>query len=570
MTAVTPPPATPPALPPAGVAASVTASVAAPPEAILALPIGARLEAVVQAADPALEKLLARTALGPVALQLPAPLPIPADARLVLQLAALTPVVQLLILSVDGAPPPAVRPGGPKSAAPNPIPPAPGPTDRINVGTVMQATFLRATPQPERPPAPATAGKAPGAGLPSAVHPASSKGTGASTPPGPAPQTLAMTVVDRLSTALPGKIPAAIASWLASARAETPATATDTSKNPGRAPSASAAPASGPAGSGTGSGSPSAGILPPGTAFAVRVSALHGQAGAPPAGPGGTSLAQGQTVLATVISSAPGHTLVETGAGTLVLKTSEALPKDLRLALEIAGPPRLPDADAARLSPLDGRGWPALEEAVLNLHREAPDLHQLLIANLLPKPDSTLAAGLVMFLAALRTGDIRAWLGEDVARALGRGQSDLLRRLEDDFRELARVADDPGSDWRVAVLPFNAQASIEQIRLLTRRPPREDKEPDADRTRFVIDVTLSRLGRIQLDGLVRRKDKRLDLMVRTATPLPAAMRDEIRRLFTQAGEATGINGLLAFEARENGFIEIKIDGLSRGDGGVIA
>ena len=311
--------------------------------------------------------------------------------------------------------------------------------------------------------------------------------------------------------------------------------------------------------------------LPPGTAFAVRVSALHGPTATLPAGSDGGSLAQGQTVLATVVSSAPGHTLVETRAGTLILKTTGALPKGVTLGLEIAGPPRLPDTETVHPSPLRGRGWPALEEAVPHLRNEAPDLHRLLIAQMLPKPDQTLAAGLIMFLSALRAGDIRAWFGEDVARALGRGQPDLLRRLEDDFRDLARAADDPGDgDWRIAVIPFNAQTSIEQIRLLTRRPPRENRGPDTDRTRFVIDVTLSRLGRIQLDGMVRRKDKRLDLMVRTATPLPDAMRDDIRRLFSRASEATGINGLLAFEARENGFVEVRTESPPRDGGGVIA
>ncbi|MBM3565819.1 MAG: hypothetical protein FJX42_06890 [Alphaproteobacteria bacterium] len=192
------------------------------------------------------------------------------------------------------------------------------------------------------------------------------------------------------------------------------------------------------------------------------------------------------------------------------------------------------------------------------LHREAPDLHRTLIANLLPKPDSTLAAGIIMFLAALKTGDIRAWLGEDILRAVGRNRADLSRRLESDFRELSRTAAAPGEDnWRIAVVPFNAGTAVEQIRLMTRRPPRDEPGRESDDSRFIVDVTLSRLGRIQLDGLVRKKSKRLDLIVRTAAPLPETMRADIRRLFAQAGEATGINGLLQFEARANGFVETK-------------
>ena len=439
---------------------------------------------------------------------------------------------------------------------------APAATDRINVGTLMQATLLRPAPSSPSPSTPDATSGPPAPGPSPRLPP-----PGAAAAPLSRPAGLAAFVADRLSAAVPGKVASTLSSWFASAR-NNPAAAPGAGRETavlGRGAAGAAPPsASAPATSGAVQpGSPS--TLPPerGTVFTVRVNALHGSTTAPqPGGP----LAAGQTLLATVVSSTPGHTVVETAAGTLVLKTPGALPKGLGLALEIAGPVRPPETDAARPSPLSSRGWPALEEAVPILHRDAPDLHRVLIANLLPKPDSTLAAGIIMFLTALRTGDIRAWLGEDMVRALNRGRPDLARRIEGDFRELSRVADDTGGgDWRVAVIPFNAQTSIEQLRLLTRRPPRDEPGKDSDAARFVVDVTLSRLGRIQLDGLVRRKDKRLDLMVRTAAPLPQDMRNDIRRLFTRASEATGINGLLQFEARANGFVEAKtVDPLQGG------
>ena len=46
-------------------------------------------------------------------------------------------------------------------------------------------------------------------------------------------------------------------------------------------------------------------------------------------------------------------------------------------------------------------------------------------------------------------------------------------------------------------------------------------------------MELSQLGRMQLDGLVRGGNKRLDLIVRSATPLPGHMRDDIRRIFSE-------------------------------------
>lgn len=255
------------------------------------------------------------------------------------------------------------------------------------------------------------------------------------------------------------------------------------------------------------------------------------------------------------------------------LATPEALPKGLRLTLEPVGPPRPPSAVTDdRVSPLLMRGWPALEDAVSLLKHDAPAEHRILIGTLLAKPDTTLAAGIITFLAALKAGDIVAWLGEDVMRALSRSRQDLMRRLKDDFRELARVADDPGAgDWRIAMVPLNAQTAVEQVRILTRRGSREDPDgAPGESTRFVVDVTLSRLGRVQIDGLVRRKEKRLDLVVRTAEPLPAVMREDIRRLFTQAADATGIAGMLAFDARANGFVEVQTERLFSGGGAIVA
>jgi hypothetical protein len=303
----------------------------------------------------------------------------------------------------------------------------------------------------------------------------------------------------------------------------------------------------------------------------VRVNALRADVPPAPLPARPPALAPGATLTATVVSSTPGHTIVETDIGPAILNTAEALPKGLRLALELAGPPRPPAPGDETLSPLLARGWPALAEAIAYLKHDSPELHRVLIGAQLARPDSTLAGGIILFLSALKAVDLTAWLGEGTVGALHRGRPEVLKRLQDDFRVLARVADDPGSgDWKVAAVPFNAQTAIEQLRILTRRESRAETDQPADSTRFVVDVTLSRLGRVQIDGLVRSKAKRLDLVVRTVEPLPSAMREDIRRLFAQATGATGIGGLVGFEARANGFVEVSATHLVRGPGAIIA
>lgn len=517
------------------------------------MPPGARLEAIVLSVDPVLNTTLVQTALG--LFELKAPLPLPAEARLILQMTLQAPTVQLQILSVNGQPPAsAIRPGVTGATGPNQGAfPNISVADRIQVGTVITAILLRSTPQ--------SPSQTTGSAALSSAH-------------FPLPDQTALStriahfssVIGEKLTALPEKVSSVLA-WLTSPRA---------SRDPAGLPSprppvegAIAPPARGGVNSGPVDSRP---LLPAGTTIAMRVNALNVEAQGAPAPARIAGFAAGQSLVATVVSSTPGNTIVETEAGPIHLATEEALPKGLRLTLEPAGVPRLPKAIIdGRTSPLASRGWPALEDAVTLLKRDAPELHRALISTQLARPDSTLAAGILTFLTALKTGEISAWLGENLVRTLERNRPSLLRRLNDDFRELARVADDPGAgDWRVAMVPFNAQTSVEQLRILTRRGGHADSGEAGDSTRFVVDVTLSKLGRVQIDGLVRRKEKRLDLVVRTADALPATMREDIRRLFAAAAGTTGIVGVVSFDARANGFVEVQAEYLLRGSGAIIA
>jgi hypothetical protein len=97
---------------------------------------------------------------------------------------------------------------------------------------------------------------------------------------------------------------------------------------------------------------------------------------------------------------------------------------------------------------------------------------------------------------------------------------------------------------------------VDTIRLDVRQPV----DPDQDRAgsgrggkdqgqehRFVVDLDLSRLGRLQMDGLVQRADKRFDLILRMETPFSSEMRRDITQLFIGTIEAIGIKGGVTFQ-----------------------
>jgi hypothetical protein len=494
---------------------TLVAVVSDPPPALLALPLGSRLAglvlsgaatgtptgAVTGAATGAAAGGTARIVTDAGTLDLQTPVPLAKGTALALVLEALTPRVRVRIAAA-GAPSPdaATAPGrsAPPSAAPATAPDRSLPA--IAVGTRLTATLVR-----------------------------------------PAP-------------------------WI-SATAAQPTTAQPTTFGPPT-------------------------TLPAGSRLTVGIVAVQPTTVVPPAAEAAsfepTALAAGRTLRGTVIGATPaGQPLLRTAAGVLTLATAAAaLPRGTALTVEIAGTPPLPPAPAADIPPavagaplldtsrlaapllaedvLGSTGWPALTEAVEALAAADPAAARHLISALLPRPDAGLATTVLFFLSALRGGDVRGWLGDAAVRTLNRTRPDLSTRLGDDFRKLGRAAEEAvPNDWRITQVPLFTGAEVELIRLWTRRHDDPSDDDDDNRRsqdqRFVVDVSLSRLGRLQLDGLVRDAGRRLDLIVRTESPLAPAMRDHIRGLFGNAGALTGLTGGVGFQAAPPNFVDVAAE-----------
>ena len=496
-----------------------------PPVPLTQLSPGARLDGIVLARD-AKGQVRIQTSVGTLAVQTTVPLL--KDAAVVLVVQSLGPQVRLQIVSIDGRP---------------------------------LAAALR-LPFPGVPASAATgASAAPGA--------AAAKGTA-----GTAPATLTAGGTDTATLLRPAQGPSA-----ATAARAAPGTANfPTAAAPSLAarPGAQGVPGSAPAAA--------QGGLVAGTRMSVTILAVQPAAQAAPAaaiGAPAAGLALGQTLTGTVagmtVSNMP---MVHTPAGVLAFTTRTLLPQGGTVTFQVTEEPVPPPAPES--APLRGvreglvfsRNWPALDEALVALNDANAVLAQHLVNAIIPRPDANLGANLLLFLAALRGGDIRGWLGDGPGRLLQRVRPDVMARLHDDFGRLARLAEDPGpGDWRIALIPVHNGGQIERIRLFLRRHG-EDGEEDEDTggrrgTRFVIDVELERFGHLQLDGLVRARHKRLDLIVRTASPLPSQMHDDIRRIFRDANELTGIKGGVAFQAAPPGFVEVLRQGAAEDHVGLV-
>ena len=531
-----------------------------PPSALTSLPLGTRIEATVLAPGGT-GALQIATGLGALAVE--SRVRLPPEAKLVLELQSLSPRVTLIVASLNGRPFLATDRAGAPSAGTAATGARPGAATRQAAGAstladpaivaarLIGATVIAVVLRPFRL---ATAGashaQAPGAAPNAASAAPAAKTIPSSFPTGPqaaGPRTPARASPGTTAPPSPIAGPALQVSGVSG----------------GVSPVANAKPdAQAPIPPST---------VPQGTQVHVKiVNVQPPAAGAETASPrppapaaSGASLAPGTTLTGVAThATRAGHTVIRTDLGTMALETRTPLAQGTLLQLEVTGRAVFPPAGSAdaegRLAL--ARDWPSLNAAIAALEQDAPRVARALVETVIPRADTQLAANVLSFLVALRGGSLVNWLGGGPARTLQRLRPDAFNRLSDDFQSLARSADEPAAgDWRVTVVPFHDGQELRPITLYLRRDrdaDGEDAERGRDDTRFVVDVELSRLGHMQLDGLVRGQDKRFDLIVRSERPLPPWMRDDIREIFAEASALTGLKGGTSFHAGPAGFIDV--------------
>ena len=287
--------------------------------------------------------------------------------------------------------------------------------------------------------------------------------------------------------------------------------------------------------------------LTAGTTFNVRILSIT---------PSGSAASQESaqaspgTLNGTVAGTGPsGQTLVQTAQGEIALASHSPLPRGTQLTLQMTSAPLAPFEGADETSLLLTRQWEALRDAIEALRLSDPAAARTLTQQVLPQGGGPITTGVLFFLSAMMTGDLRRWMGEDAMRALQRTGGNLLERLGRDIGEMQRMATEPsGQEWRSYLIPVLVGSDLQQLKLFIRGEKDQDDEDatgqDRD-TRFVIEVEFSKLGPFQFDGLTRSKN--IDLMVRTREALAERMRDEIRVIFSDTVSALGFTGTLNFQ-----------------------
>ncbi len=301
---------------------------------------------------------------------------------------------------------------------------------------------------------------------------------------------------------------------------------------------------------------------------------LPGPGGLPPAAPTPPQTVQPSPILSTVTGtvaslSAAGAPIVQIDTpqlqGQIQLNARANVPVGTLVTLEVTAqaPPQTGATTAppnpVSAMPLSGpagamTGWPTLTESLTLLQRTDPAA-ALQLAQSIPDGGPRTAVAVIAFAQALRTGDPRQWPGDTNLRAIERAGprgAHLAAQLSGEVSELAARTRDVGSEWRSIPVPWNAEGRIERIALVTRREESQDEE-DEDKqkggkgTRFLINLDLSRLGALQLDGMFRKETRGFDMMIRTKETLPDYMRRDLTGMFASSNAAMGLKGGLSFQ-----------------------
>ena len=253
-------------------------------------------------------------------------------------------------------------------------------------------------------------------------------------------------------------------------------------------------------------------------------------------------------------------TVIGNGAnGQLILKTSDDATLYVRASVEApVGTSLLVKVEAPRAPPptvlpqVDSQNFATLQQTLNAVTQINPQLAQQIIESRIPQANGQLTGPLLFFLSALRQGDAKGWLGSEATDNLIRnGKLELLTKLGHAMSESGQTESDPAvGEWKSYPVPLHNHGQFQTLTLHVHEDGRGKSSAGTPgdtpkQVRFLIDVNMSRLGSMQLDGLAR--PKKLDMIVRSEGPLPPGLPQELRNGYLKTMEALGYTGGLSFQ-----------------------
>ncbi len=271
------------------------------------------------------------------------------------------------------------------------------------------------------------------------------------------------------------------------------------------------------------------------------------------------ALPTGPTLAGTVIGNgAQNRPIIAIGSAIVSLEAAPLTPgTQVQLVPQLAASAPTPMVNSptaqAVVSPQQSfPTYPSLPALVAAAQAAGGQTEQAVLA-MVPRLGPQLAASMMIFASGASKGDLRTLVGDQARANLeksGRGRSALAGAAHEFEAAGEEARGSSGADWRAITLPvMTGGALIEPIRLYLHQVTDEEAERNRQNQgggqRFVLDLDLTHIGPIQIDGLA--KQTQLDLVIRTPAPLPTSVRDGIRAVFFEGAGARGVAGGVSFQ-----------------------
>ncbi len=212
--------------------------------------------------------------------------------------------------------------------------------------------------------------------------------------------------------------------------------------------------------------------------------------------------------------------------------------------------------------------WDSMETLLQNLTHISPQ-HAQSFTQMMPRPAEphTMPALSLFFLSLMRSGDTDGWVGNEAISLLRQmGKADVLRSVTSDIGVAARLENmQLPQDWRMTMLPLLWENQIHKAPLYYKHLEGDGGKDGADakkrrRLRFLFDLNMSRMGGVQIDGYMQAE--RLDLILRTKSPLSRPMQTDIKRIYAGAMEKSRLTGDLSFQFKPEHWVDLSPTGLN--------
>ncbi|MCQ2965684.1 MAG: hypothetical protein MJ250_02965 [Alphaproteobacteria bacterium] len=259
--------------------------------------------------------------------------------------------------------------------------------------------------------------------------------------------------------------------------------------------------------------------------------------------------------------------LIATKAGVMVIDAHIALPHLTPVQIvvkDVISPQIIPDLPDIDMPTPFKNTWSVLTQA-LSIMEKNDSFQAEGMKVVLPQISPRLPVLMMNFIQASENNlPFSAWFGQanvDLLKSIPGGDA-VLRRLEKDFSSGTKKAiDKQNAVWKGWDIPFLSGNIVEPVSLYLQRPnggydPTKKEKIHPAGVRFVIDLSLSKLGKIQMEGLSNRQNKSFDLTLRYEKKLPDDFEAHVQKIFTQVLTAFEYSGKMGMKQTSD-FIEFS-------------